>query len=136
MNNLVPTFSGWVVNTKYWAPDLVDYFEVTFEVPPEPSLQENQQIMLWPGLEFWPDPQTEGNGGLLQPVLTWGKSHSGGGPLWSISSWYYQHGDQDPTQPQSVCMESGLLCYPIRISNTGHPGTCRGHLDCRNVSQL
>jgi hypothetical protein len=108
---------GWVLGPWWLASDVVDRFEVTWAVPPEPSTRSTQQIYLWSGLEAWvpATATTPGfeRGGLLQPVLQWGGSHAGGGPSWSVSSWYFQN-STDPDAPQSFQTPA----VPVKVGQT------------------
>ncbi len=76
--------SGWIAFTHFsnrGAP--LRSFKTTWRVPPAPRTQRRQTIFLFNGL------QNDGpNHGILQPVLQWGVSAAGGGPYWSVASWY------------------------------------------------
>ncbi len=77
--------SGWITYA-YWNNDTgtpVSWFTTTWQVPPAPATQDNQLIYLFNGLV-----NNGSNYGILQPVLQWGVSPAGGGPFWSIASWY------------------------------------------------
>lgn len=50
---------------------------------PTPATQKDQTIILFNGIQIYGD-----NFGILQPALQWGSSAAGGGPYWSIASWY------------------------------------------------
>ena len=76
---------GWVADAAYQntsgAP--IQIFASTWIVPNPPSQNDNQLIYLFNGLE-----QAANSPGILQPVLQWGYSDYGGGPFWSVASWY------------------------------------------------
>jgi antitoxin (DNA-binding transcriptional repressor) of toxin-antitoxin stability system len=83
--------SGWIAYA-FWNNDTgrtLASFRTTWQVPPAPATQGNQTIFLFNGI------QNNGtNFGILQPVLQWGLSAAGGGPYWSIASWYVTSGGQ------------------------------------------
>ncbi|WP_046158642.1 hypothetical protein [Chromobacterium vaccinii] len=82
----VPAFGrGWICYT-FWMNETgspITAFKTSWEVPPEPTTQGQQTIFLFNGI----DPMNVSSS-ILQPVLQWGRSGAGGGPFWSISSWY------------------------------------------------
>ena len=86
--------SGWITYA-YWNNDTghpLTSFRTTWQVPPAPATQESQTIFLFNGI------QNNGtNYGILQPVLQWGSSAAGGGPYWSIASWYVTSGGRPST---------------------------------------
>jgi len=77
-----PQVNGWVSYADWSAPAAspISYFETTWAVPPEPLSKETQTIFLFNGIQS--------SSMILQPVLQWGPSAAGGGPHWSIASWY------------------------------------------------
>jgi hypothetical protein len=61
---------------------MITYFSTIWTVPAAPSTQSGQLIYLFNALE-------DGLGNdILQPVLQWGVSGSGGGNYWAVASWY------------------------------------------------
>jgi len=77
--------SGWIVYS-YWnngTGNSISSFSTAWKVPPTPTTQKNQIIFLFNGIQNYGE-----NFGILQPVLQWGSSAAGGGPYWSIASWY------------------------------------------------
>ena len=82
----VPGFgSGWVAYAS-WTNTTgvpVSSFKTTWRVPPAPATQSDQTIFLFNGI----DPSNP-SAAILQPVLQWGGSAAGGGPYWSVASWY------------------------------------------------
>ncbi len=77
--------SGWIAYA-YWdnvTGDTITSFRTTWKVPPEPSENDTQLIYLFNGIQNY-----GANVGILQPVLQWGASGGGGGPYWSVASWY------------------------------------------------
>ncbi|HEY2713837.1 MAG TPA: hypothetical protein VGI60_15085 [Chthoniobacterales bacterium] len=76
---------NWVADA-YWqnaSGNPITEFRTRWTVPQPPSTQTNQLIYLFNGME--PDEQ---NPGILQPVLQWGVSPSGGGGFWSVATYY------------------------------------------------
>lgn len=76
---------GWQAYVE-WNDDTgspINLFQATWIVPPPPVDVADQTIFLFPGIE-----NVSGDVGILQPVLQWGISHIGGGPYWTIASWY------------------------------------------------
>lgn len=82
----VPGFgSGWITYAA-WTNTTgkpISSFRTTFKVPPAPKTSSGQTIFLFPGIDP-SDPSLA----ILQPVLQWGNSYAGGGPYWSVASWY------------------------------------------------
>jgi hypothetical protein len=80
-----PAFhDGWITYAK-WTEDpnhIITSMSTTWTVPPKPTNRDDQLIYLFNGL------QDSNIQHILQPVLTWGVSADGGGPFWSIASWY------------------------------------------------
>ncbi len=77
--------SGWITDA-YWTNATgrpVTSFRTTWQVPPAPATQGGQTIFLFNGIV-----NTGTNYGILQPVLQWGSSAAGGGPYWTVASWY------------------------------------------------
>lgn len=84
-NNNWVTYAYWYVENG----NLLQSFEATWIVPPAPVNASGQTIFLFNGI------QNVGSGyGILQPVLQWGASAIGGGPFWSVASWYVQSDQQ------------------------------------------
>ena len=82
----VPGFgSGWIAYAA-WANSTgvpISSFQTAWRVPPAPATQSDQKIFLFNGI----DP-SDPSAAILQPVLQWGASAAGGGPYWSVASWY------------------------------------------------
>ena len=82
----VPGFgSGWIAYASWTnaTGQPVTAFRTTWRVPPAPVTSSGQTIFLFNGI----DP-ADTTAAILQPVLQWGHSGAGGGPWWSIASWY------------------------------------------------
>jgi len=80
--------SGWITYASHCCNprDILYNFSTTWEVPPAPATDNGQTLFLFPGIE----PASYET--ILQPVLQWGCSAAGGGPYWSIASWYVGNG--------------------------------------------
>jgi hypothetical protein len=83
--------SGWITYC-YWnngSGEPFATFTSAWTVPPAPRVQANplQTIFLFNGIQNYGR-----NYGILQPILQWGPSKVGGGPYWSIASWYVTSG--------------------------------------------
>ncbi len=79
-----PPRDGWITDAK-WTEDpnsVITSMTTTWQVPLAPHTSDGQLIYLFNGL------MDAGNKHILQPVLTWGVSPDGGGPFWSVASWY------------------------------------------------
>ncbi|KAF8175202.1 hypothetical protein K438DRAFT_1979775 [Mycena galopus ATCC 62051] len=60
-------------------------YQATWAVPPAPETYNGQTIYLFPGIS--PN-QTSSPNSILQPVLQYGPSSTGGGEFWAIASWF------------------------------------------------
>ena len=84
--------SGWITYC-YWNNGTgtpLSTFKTTWQVPPPPSVQDSGEVVfLFNGIQNYGT-----NFGILQPVLQWGVSAAGGGPYWSVASWYVTSGGQ------------------------------------------
>ncbi len=76
-----PTTNGWMIATWWNASTWLRRLYVDYAVPSAPSVAGATNFLF---SSFEP-----GNGGdIIQPVLTYGPSASGGGNYWYITSWY------------------------------------------------
>jgi hypothetical protein len=122
--------SGWITFASWQnqAPAPISQISTSWTVPNEPTAGDTgQTIFLFNAL------QNTSRTNLLQPVLQWGASQSGGGPYWSISNWYIDtsghvcHSDNLPVLPGQVLTgiialgqtSSGLFTY--LVSFDGYP---------------
>jgi hypothetical protein len=84
----IPGFgTGWITYT-YWTNNTgnpISSFRTSWRVPQAPKNSSGQTIFLFNGI----DPSNP-SAAILQPVLQWGVSAAGGGPYWSVASWYVQ----------------------------------------------
>jgi len=84
--------SGWIAYA-YWNNGTgtpLSSFSTTWQVPPPPAVQASGEVVfLFNGIQNY-----GANFGILQPVLQWGVSAAGGGPYWSVASWYVTSGGQ------------------------------------------
>ena len=82
-DTVVPAFgSGWITYTS-WTNSTgtpVSLFSTTWTVPPAPTTNNGQVVFLFNGIQ--------NSTMIYQPVLQWGPSAAGGGPRWSVASWY------------------------------------------------
>jgi hypothetical protein len=139
----VPGFgSGWIVDA-FWLNNTgnpVTSFKTAWTVPPAPATSSGQTIFLFNGI----DP-TDPTQAILQPVLQWGTSFAGGGPSWSVASWYVLGNGQAfvtslvPVNSGDVLVgvmtltgqANGLFSYQAEFQ--GIPGT---QLPVQNVAEL
>jgi len=139
----VPGFgSGWIAYAA-WLNQTgkpVTEFRTTWLVPAPPSTDSGQTIFLFNGI----DPANTGTA-ILQPVLQWGPSHAGGGPFWSVASWYVMGNGQAfhtplvPVNPGDelvgvmtlIDQANGLFSYQAEFE--GIAGT---QLPVQNVAEL
>jgi len=70
------TFGDWTNNSGH----PVSLFVATWYVPPPPITHSGQTVFLFNGIQ--------NSTMIYQPVLQWGVSAAGGGPHWSVASWY------------------------------------------------
>lgn len=83
--------SGWIADA-YWnngTGNTITSFTTRWTVPPPPATRSGQLIYLFNGIQNYGS-----NFGILQPVLQWGHSPAGGGPIWGIANWYVTSGGQ------------------------------------------
>ncbi|MBY5841266.1 hypothetical protein J3P71_20690 [Rhizobium leguminosarum] len=62
-----------------------DLFQTTFTVPPAPHKNEGQTIFIFPGVQ---PARSSKHIAVLQPVLQWGKSATGGSESWTAQTYY------------------------------------------------
>ncbi len=81
-------YSGWVIDTSQQAP-AGEFFDDVYgfiTVPPIPTDQTGGTLGYFQALT---SSAPNNNCGILQPVLQWGPSPSGGGEYWAFSSWWW-----------------------------------------------
>ncbi len=111
--------SGWITYC-YWnngSDDAFATFTSAWTVPPAPSARANpvQTIFLFNGIQNYGR-----NYGILQPVLQWGVSAAGGGPYWSMASWYVFSGGQAfHTRLEQVVPGDSLVGVMTRTGRQG-----------------
>jgi hypothetical protein len=110
---------NWVADA-YWENATggpVQLFITSWKVPQPPSTQVGQVIYLFNAMiPAAPDL------GILQPVLQWGTSPSGGGPFWSVAS-YYVIGNGPAFSTDSFRVNPGdLLQGIIRLESSDGAG--------------
>lgn len=77
--------SGWITFALWQNPaaGTISQIATDWTVPEPPAAGDmGQTIFLFNAL------QNASRSNILQPVLQWGTSQTGGGPFWSISNWY------------------------------------------------
>lgn len=81
----VPQASGWITYASWYynktSPPIKDFI-TTWTVPPNPATNHGQTLFLFNSIE------PASFNAIIQPVLQWGPSYAGGGPHWSVASWY------------------------------------------------
>jgi hypothetical protein len=81
---IVPaTGNGWITFAS-WSNTTgtpISRFTTIWEVPPEPAIDRGQTIFLFNAM-------VNSLNMIYQPVLQWGPSAAGGGPFWSVATWY------------------------------------------------
>ncbi|KAF7311708.1 hypothetical protein MIND_00180700 [Mycena indigotica] len=76
--------TGWITYASWFNQNAspIKNYTASWTVPPVPKTEHGQTVFLFTAIE-------PGAGGwILQPVLQYGPSSAGGGPYWSVSSWY------------------------------------------------
>jgi hypothetical protein len=114
--NLLDLRSGWIA-TASWTNDTgkpVTSFISTWTVPSEPYTNNDQTIYLFNGIS--PANKTKA---ILQPVLQWGQSKAGGGPYWSVASWYVIYDQAAYTDPVRVNVGDTLVGAITLIGTEG-----------------
>ena len=76
--------SGWITWAEWTnaTGSPISTFRTQWTVPPLPTANDSQLLYLFNGLM----PATRDE--ILQPVLQWGVSPSGGGPTWQVANWF------------------------------------------------
>jgi|APLak6261673822_1056097.scaffolds.fasta_scaffold00093_3 hypothetical protein len=64
----------------------ISEFRTEWKVPNPPVSHSKQTIFLFNGMQ--PSARNLTAKAILQPVLQWGNPGAGGGPFWSVASWY------------------------------------------------
>jgi hypothetical protein len=79
-----PRTNGWIIYSGWrnYTGQPITYFSTNWIVPPAPQTSNGQLIYLFNGIE------NASFTCILQPVLQWGVSPSGGGNYWAIANWY------------------------------------------------
>eukprot|EP01084_Bolivina_argentea_P232944 392467_1 len=62
---------------------VITRFEGKMNVPIKPAVEPNAVLFLWPGLNPY-----GGEGGLMQPVITYGANYGQGSKVWGIANWF------------------------------------------------
>ncbi|KAJ6587992.1 hypothetical protein B0H19DRAFT_1057271 [Mycena capillaripes] len=88
------SWAGWVNP----GPSPIASFKTTWEVPPIPTAERGQTVFLFNSL------LPNESASILQPVLQYGPSDAGGGPFWTVATWYIDDN------------ENAFFTAPIRTS--------------------
>jgi hypothetical protein len=139
----VPGFgSGWIADA-FWQNETgkpVTSFKTTWKVPPAPKTSSGQTIFLFNGI----DP-ADPSQAILQPVLQWGTSHAGGGPFWSIASWFVSGNGQAFFTPLVPVNVGDTLVGKMTLTGQGNglfsyqsefEGIAGTNLPVQNVTEL
>ncbi|KAJ7450091.1 hypothetical protein B0H11DRAFT_1928467 [Mycena galericulata] len=89
----------------------ISSFTTTWTVPPAPATYNGQTVFLFSSVG-----QVSGVSTILQPVLQYGVSNTGGGEFWAVTTWYITGGNAFYTTP--VPVNTGQVLTGI-ISLTG-----------------
>ncbi|KAF8310674.1 hypothetical protein DL93DRAFT_2230138 [Clavulina sp. PMI_390] len=115
--------TGWIAYA-YWMNSVnspINYFDTTWVVPPAPQrTTDGQLLFLFNSIE------TSTGDSILQPVLQWGVSAAGGGPYWSIATWFgigghFLHSNLVTVKPGQVLQ--GIISL-TGIGNVGYNYIC------------
>jgi hypothetical protein len=82
--------NGWTAYTYVSTPKNLAFSSYlgTWNVPAAPSVQDQQTLFTFTGLQNGYTSAPPGGISIIQPVLQYGPSEAGGGSYWSIASWY------------------------------------------------
>jgi hypothetical protein len=108
-----PPKDGWITFAQ-WTEEpnnIITSMTTTWQVPPAPEAAEGQLIYLFNGLE------DAGVQHILQPVLTWGISPDGGGPFWSVASWFVDNAGHAFKSPDVRVNEGDTLQGVMSLTN-------------------
>ncbi|KAF8910635.1 hypothetical protein CPB84DRAFT_1233725 [Gymnopilus junonius] len=126
--------SGYVVYTDWENidPSPISFFATSWTVPPTPATYDGQLLYWFNGLV------PNSYDGILQPVLQFGFSPAGGGPYYSLASWYLinsnvYHTNITPVQPgqglagymtlEQTSMSGSTTTYDWQSTFVGFPAT-------------
>jgi hypothetical protein len=134
--------SGWIAYA-YWNNGTgrpITSFEATWRIPRPPQSISNQTIFLFSGIQNYGY-----NFGILQPVLQWGISAAGGGPFWSVASWYVASNGEAFHTPLSRVQSRNILVgvmtrVPQEADNFDYGcefvGVANTKLQIKNIAEL
>ncbi|KAJ7278060.1 hypothetical protein C8J57DRAFT_1503908 [Mycena rebaudengoi] len=100
--------TGWVTYAHWDDPEPIPIgvIDSTWTVPPLPATARGQEIFLFNALR-----STDGNI-IIQSVLQYGASVSGGGPFWSVTNWYTS------VSPLSIFFSTPVRVNPGQVLNS------------------
>ena len=108
--------SGWI-SYAFWTNSSgspMTRFSTQWVVPPPPATNHGQTIFLFNGIQ--------NSMFIYQPVLQWGPSAAGGGPYWTVASWYVDGQGGPAFHTNLVQVHPGQVLTGV-MWQTGHPGT-------------
>jgi hypothetical protein len=110
--------SGWITYASWVAASSVTIASMTttWTVPPKPTTETGQLIYLFNGLQDNPITQ------ILQPVLQWGISPDGGGPFWSVASWFVDPVGHAFKSPSITVIEGDTLTGVMILTGQSSQG--------------
>ena len=114
-----PTFgSGWITYASWRAASdtVITALTTTWTVPAAPTSQSGQLVYLFNGLQDEPGSQ------ILQPVLQWGVSPDGGGPFWSVASWFVDPNGHAFKSPTVAVNEGDTLTGVMMLTGRSEQG--------------
>jgi hypothetical protein len=116
--NSVPTTGNpnWVIYDRWNNPNSgnpITSFTATYKVPTAPPQYNGQTIYIYNGLSDTAETD------ILQPVLQYGASRSGGGAYWSINNWYVVGTSFVAYAANQITVTAGVTTLTGRIRYTG-----------------
>lgn len=115
-SSIVPGDDGWVTDAVWSSSpgSPINYFSTNWVVPDPPiNTINNPVIFIFNALS-----QVQGGGDIMQPVLQWGGSATGGGNYWGIANWYGWSSNQYFAFTNLITVTSGTHLQGI-ITSTG-----------------
>ncbi|WP_189083086.1 hypothetical protein [Mangrovihabitans endophyticus] len=122
----VPTSNGWMISTWWNAPTWLRRLYVNYAVPTAPHVNGSTTFLF---SSFEPS----GGNAIIQPVLTYGPSASGGGNYWYITSWYVWGGNS--VYGSNVRVSPGDTIWGAMEGNSCNSDGRNCHWAIRTVNQ-
>jgi hypothetical protein len=105
-------------------------FEGKMNVPLRPAVEPGKVLFLWPGLNPY-----GGQGGMMQPVLTYGINYGQGERKWGIANWFTNCPGYCHDKYQAV-EEGDVLLWSMQHMGTQPNGTARWDMHWRKQDSL